>query len=173
MKRRQWLIGGSVGAAAAAAGAGLAWWQLRVGEPPLPAGFWDSRFERPEGGELTLASLRGKPLVLNFWATWCPPCISELPLLDRFHREQNPRGWTVVALAVDGPTPVREFLRQRPLGMPVGLAGLEGVEFGRQLGNTQGGLPFTVVLGSDGKVGSRKLGALKPDDIAAWTRSIA
>jgi thiol-disulfide isomerase/thioredoxin len=173
MKRRQWIIGASVGSAAAATGAGLAWWQLRVGEPPLPTGFWDSRFERPEGGELSLASLRGKPLVLNFWATWCPPCISELPLLDRFHQEQNPRGWTVVALAVDSPTPVREFLRQRPLAMPVGLAGLDGVEFGRALGNVQGGLPFTVVIDSNGAVGSRKLGALKPQDIAAWTTSIS
>jgi thiol-disulfide isomerase/thioredoxin len=169
MTRRQWLIGAAVGAAAAAAGAGVAWWRLRVGEPPLPAGFWDMRFERPEGGELSLASLRGKPLVLNFWATWCPPCISELPLLDRFHREQNARGWTVAALAVDSPTPVREFLRQRPLSMPVGLAGLDGVEFGRALGNAQGGLPFTVVLASDGSVAARKLGALKAEDIAAWT----
>lgn len=173
MKRRQWLVGAGVGAAAAAAGAGLAWWRLRVGEPPLPAGFWEQRFERPEGGELQLASLRGKPLVLNFWATWCPPCISELPLLDGFYREQNPRGWTVVALAVDSPTPVREFLQKRPLSMPVGLAGLEGVEFGRALGNQQGGLPFTVVLGSDGLVAQRKLGALKPQDIAGWTTAIS
>ena len=173
MKRRQWLIGAGVGGVAAVAGAGLAWWQLRVGEAPLPAGFWDSRFERPEGGELSLASLRGKPLVLNFWATWCPPCVSELPLLDRFHQEQNPRGWTVVALAVDSPTPVREFLRQRPLAMPVGLVGLDGVAFGRALGNVQGGLPFTVVIDRSGAVGSRKLGALKPQDIAGWTTSIS
>lgn len=169
MTRRQWLIGAGVGAAAAAAGAGLAWWRLQVGEPPLPAGFWDKRFERPEGGEVSLASLRGKPLVLNFWATWCPPCVTELPLLDRFHQEQNPRGWTVLALAVDSPTPVREFLRRRPLAMPVGLAGLEGVEFGRALGNAQGGLPFTVVLGGDGRVARRQLGALKEQDIAGWS----
>lgn len=173
MKRRSLLLGSAVGAAAALAGAGAAWWRLRVAEPPLPAGFWDSRFERPEGGELVLASLRGKPMVLNFWATWCPPCVTELPLLDRFHREHNARGWTVVALAVDSPTPVREFLRQRPLAMPVALAGLDGVEFGRSLGNTQGGLPFTVVLGSDGTVRSRKLGALKAADIDAWTATVS
>ncbi len=170
MKRRTLIVGGVAGAAALA-GAGAAWWRLRVEEPPLPANFWDSRFERPEGGELTLASLRGKPMVLNFWATWCAPCVTELPLLDRFHREQNPRGWTVVGLAVDSPTPVREFLRQHPLSLPVGLAGLEGVEFGRLLGNTQGGLPFTVVIDAAGQVRSRKLGALKPADIEAWTAS--
>lgn len=121
----------------------------------------------------TLAEYRGKWVVLNFWATWCAPCVTELPLLDRFHREQNARGWTVVGLAVDSPTPVREFLRQRPLALPVGLAGLEGVEFGRSLGNIQGGLPFTVVLDAAGQVRSRKLGALKPADIAAWAATVS
>lgn len=173
MKRRTLAIGAAVGAAAAVAGAGVAWWRLRPEDAPLPAGFWQTRFERPEGGELVLANYRGKPFVLNFWATWCPPCITELPLLDRFHREQQPRGWTVLALAVDSPTPVREFLLKRPLAMPVGLAGLDGIEFGRSLGNTQGGLPFTVVLGSDGSVHARKLGALTEADIGAWTASIA
>jgi thiol-disulfide isomerase/thioredoxin len=173
MKRRTLAIGAAVGAAAAVAGAGVAWWRLRPEKVPLPAGFWQTRFERPEGGELALANYRGKPFVLNFWATWCPPCITELPLLDRFHREQQPRGWTVLALAVDSPTPVREFLLKRPLAMPVGLAGSDGIEFGRSLGNTQGGLPFTVVLGSDGSVHARKLGALTEADVGAWTASIA
>lgn len=172
MKRRNVLIGSAVAATAAAAGFGAAWWRLRTHDVPLPAGFWDNRFERPEGGELALANYRGKPLVLNFWATWCPPCITELPLLERFAREQQPRGWSVLALAVDGPTPVREFLAKRPLALPVGLAGLDGVEFGRALGNTQGGLPFTVVLGSDGTLRSRKLGALKEPEIAAWAAAI-
>ncbi len=173
MTRRNLLIGGAVGLAAAAAGVGAAWWRLRPHDTALPADFWQTRFERPEGGELVLANFKGKPLVLNFWATWCPPCITELPLLDRFHKEQQARGWTVLALAVDSPTPVREFLQKRPLAMPVGLAGLDGVEFGRALGNEQGGLPYTLVLGSDGQVRARKLGALKEADIAAWTASIA
>lgn len=100
MKRRS-LIGGGVAGAAALAGAGMAWWRLRVEEPPLPAGFWDSRFERPEGGELTLASLRGKPMVLNFWATWCAPCRQELPVLDAFQRKYAGQGVDVVAVSVD------------------------------------------------------------------------
>ncbi|MFT3664384.1 TlpA disulfide reductase family protein [Piscinibacter sp.] len=172
MKRRELVIGSAAALTAAAAGVGVAWWRLHPQDVPLPAGFWESRFERPEGGELALADYRGKPLVLNFWATWCPPCITELPLLERFQREQQPRGWSVLALAVDGPTPVREFLRKRPLALPVGLAGLDGVEFGRALGNAQGGLPFTVVLGSDGRLRSRKLGALKPAEVEAWAAAI-
>lgn len=173
MKRRALVLGTTVGAIAAAAGGGLAWWRWRLDDTAAPDGFWQTRFERPEGGEFVLADFKGKPLVLNFWATWCPPCITELPLLDRFHLEHQAQGWTVLALAVDSPTPVREFLRKRPLAMPVGLAGLDGVEFGRSLGNRQGGLPFTVVFGSEGTVRSRKLGALKEADIAAWTATSA
>ncbi len=173
MKRRNLVLAGAVGTAAAVAGIGAAWWRLRPEELALPSGFWQTRFEKPEGGELVLANYRGKPLVLNFWATWCPPCITELPLLERFQREQQGRGWTVLALAVDSPTPVREFLLKRPLALPVGLAGLDGIEFGRSLGNTQGGLPFTVVLGSDGTVRSRKLGALKEPELQAWIAAIA
>jgi thiol-disulfide isomerase/thioredoxin len=173
MKRRSLLLGSGVGAAAALTGAGVAWWRLRPEDGPLPGSFWESRFARPEGGELVLADFRGKRLALNFWATWCPPCVTELPLLDAFHREESPRGWAVVGLAVDSPTPVREFLLKRPLAMPVGLAGLDGVEFGRSLGNAQGGLPFTIVIDRAGTVRRRHLGALKEPDLAAWKLDIA
>lgn len=165
MKRRTAIFG--VGAAAAAAGAGVGVWRLRVAQAPLPADFWSLRFERPEGGELLMSSLAGRPLLLNFWATWCAPCIKELPLLDRFQREQAGR-WQVVGLAVDGPTPVREFLLKQPLGFAVGLAGLNGVELARSLGNAAGGLPFSVLIDRHGNARERKLGALTEADLAAW-----
>lgn len=166
MNRR--LVLGGVAAAAAAAGAGLAWWRLQVGERPLPADFWTLRFARPEGGELVLAELRERPLLINFWATWCAPCLRELPLLNQFQRENGARGWQVVGLAVDGPTPVREFLAKRPLAFPVGLAGLDGTELARALGNESGGLPFSVLVDRMGQVRERKLGALVEADLARW-----
>ena len=169
MNRRNWILGG-VAAAALAGGAGLASLNRLSGDPgdTLGAEFWALRFEQPGGGELAFASLRGAPLLLNFWATWCPPCIREMPLIDEFHRQQQARGWHVVGLAVDSPTPVREFLARRPVSFPIGLAGLDGSELARTLGNPEGSLPFTVVLGRDGRVMDRKLGALKPADLARW-----
>lgn len=159
-----------VAAAAALAGAGLAWWRLRP--QAMQAGaeqaLWQRRFARPEGGELVLQSLRGRPLLINFWATWCPPCVEELPLLDRFYREQAARGWQVVGLAVDQLAPVQGFLRKLPLSFPVGLAGFEGTELARSLGNLRGGLPFTVVLDARGQVLARKMGQVSPQDLQQW-----
>jgi thiol-disulfide isomerase/thioredoxin len=170
--RRNWLIGG-VGAAAALAGLGGALWRDRStgGERVDPA-LWALRFPRPEGGELVLAQFLGRPLLLNFWATWCPPCVRELPMLDRFHRAQPADGWQVIGLAVDGPTPVREFLRRTPLGFPVGLAGLDGTSLSRQLGNAAGGLPFSVAFGRDGRLKERQLGELDEARLKIWQDSV-
>jgi thiol-disulfide isomerase/thioredoxin len=172
--RRGWLFGG-VAIVAAAAGAGGAWWKGRSGASgggeALDPAFWARRFDRPEGGELDFASLRGKPLLVNFWATWCPPCIEELPMVDRFFRDQGGNGWQVVGLAIDQPSAVRKFLERTPVSFPVGLAGLEGTELVRQLGNTSGGLPFTMVVNAEGAVAARKMGKLERADLDAWRRA--
>src|SRR5687768_11093755 len=146
MNRRAWLAGG-VGTAAAIAGAGWAWWRGREPADTGDGGLWSMRFERPQGGALVMADLRGRPLVLNFWASWCVPCVKEMPQLDRFARDFASQGWQVVGLAIDGPTPVREFLARVPVGFAVGLAGLDGADLSRRLGNARGGLPFTVLFG--------------------------
>ena len=177
MKRREWLGVAAVGALAAAGGAA---WQRRSGgsapaavpAPDEPSGLWSSRFQRPEGGELVMASLRGRPLVLNFWATWCPPCVEEMPELDRFHRAWAGRGWQVVGLAVDGPTPVREFLARSPVGFPIGLAGFEGTGLGRQLGNDKGALPFTVLFDRAGQVVRRKPGKTDLAELSRWATEL-
>lgn len=172
--RRRLLYGG-VAVAAAAAGLGGAWWREQRAAPKgevLDAAFWGQRFERPEGGELLFEQLRGKPLLLNFWATWCPPCVEEMPLIDRFFRDHAANGWQVVGLAIDQPSAVRKFLQKTPVSYPIGLAGLQGTELVKSLGNTAGGLPFTLVLGASGTVAARKMGQLEPVNLDAWRREL-
>jgi thiol-disulfide isomerase/thioredoxin len=160
------------GATAVAAGVGAALWQTRRSTEVTDAGIWSMRFDAPEGESVAMSDWRGKPMLLNFWATWCPPCVTELPLLDRFQREQPPHGWQMVGLAVDNREPVREFLRRKPVGFPIGLAGVGGVELARALGNSGGGLPFSVIFSRAGVPVQRKLGIIGPDDLTRWAGSI-
>ena len=178
-RRRRRLLA-SVGGVAVLAGAGLAWWRQRTpatgptapdaADPMAAVGLWSLSLATPEGGTLSLAALRGRPLLLNFWATWCPPCVEELPLLDRFYRVNSANGWQVLGIAVDQQDPVQRFLSRSPVAFPVVLAGFAGIELSKSLGNLSGGLPFTVVLNQSGAVAHRKMGKVTDADLSAWQR---
>jgi thiol-disulfide isomerase/thioredoxin len=179
VKRRAWLIG--LAATAGVAGLAASLWRSSpkslatqpASDQPSAGDLWTMRFERPAGGELVMAELRGSPLLLNFWATWCAPCIAEMPMLDGFQREHAARGWKVVGLAVDNPEPVREFVRSHQLGFAIGMVGFAGAELARELGNTAGALPFSVVFDRSGNALHKKLGAIKAEDLSTWLKAAA
>lgn len=168
--RRRRLLYAGVAGAAALGGAGWAWvkFQPHAMESGAEQALWSQSFETPEGTPLALKGFAGKPLLINFWATWCPPCVEELPMLNAFFRTHASKGWQVVGLAVDQPSSVRKFLAKLPLEFPVGMAGLGGTELSRSLGNLTGGLPFTVVVNSAGKVVHRKMGQVTEQDLQHW-----
>lgn len=170
---RRLLLGGTA-ATAALLGLGAAWWQAHSPELPITApaaeGLWTMQWDTPQGGTVSMQAFQGRPLLVNFWATWCPPCVEELPLINDFYRQNKANGWQVLGLAVDKLAPVQAFLQKMPLDFPVGMAGLSGAELGRGLGNLAGGLPFSVALGSDGRIAQRKLGRLSAQDLGSWLR---
>src|SRR3569623_2432799 len=164
--RRHGLLFAGVGAVAAIAGAGVAVWKwgdrdTGHADPSL----WSASFETPAGSPRALQSFRGKPLLLNFWARWCPPCVEEMPLIDAFFRQNSSRQWQVVGLAIDQPSKGREFLKKTPVTYPIGLAGLGGTELSKALGNESGGLPFTLAIGPGGDVLQRRMGRLSAADL--------
>lgn len=163
--RRRWMVGAA--GLAAVAGAGVSWWRWLPGEVQegaLPE-FWSSQYETPEGQVFALSSFKGQPLLVNFWATWCPPCIEEMPLLQDFYQTRRASGWQVLGLAVDQVQPVQAFLGRMPMDFPIGMAGLSGVALSKSLGNESGGLPFTVVFSPQGEVVHRQIGKLSADDL--------
>ena len=167
--RRFWLLAGAAGAIAAGAGVYMA----RKSTPSFApdsteARLWQTELTGLQGETVALAAFLGKPLILNFWATWCPPCVEELPLLSQFFTENVAKSWQVLGIAVDQKEPVKRFLAASPVSFGVALAGLPGLELSRLLGNLGGGLPFTVVLGSDGRVAHRKMGRITPEDLQSW-----
>ena len=172
IKRRNMLFAGTA-AAAGLAGVGAAWWSRDRHEASLAGNssadpFWALEMETPHGEMLKISSLAGQPLLVNFWATWCPPCVEELPLLNSFHQEQQARGWRVLGLAVDQPSAVRTWLQKSPLDFPIVMAGLDGTELSKRMGNLTGGLPFSVAFSATGDVLQRKSGQLLPSDLANW-----
>ena len=179
MNRRTVLYGG-VAAASGLAGVGLAWWKIQPHESAsgLAQGgkdvaidpFWNLSFDTPDGKTLAMRSFRGKPLLVNFWATWCPPCIEELPLLDSFYKANKTKNWQVLGLAVDQPSAVRKWLQAKPLSFPVGMAGLSGTQLSKSLGNLAGSLPFSAVFGPSGQLLHRKTGKVSPEDLVLWSQ---
>jgi len=191
MQRRFWLTAAAAGLSLGTAGV---WWGLRSrSTPSVPAhpsppvaesasdasapvasgvqALWAARLPQSGGGELVFADLRGQPLLVNFWATWCAPCVKELPLLDRFAREQAGRV-AVVGIAVDRPEAVQAFLAKTPVAFRVGVAGFAGNSLARELGNVQGGLPFSVALDRQGRLLDHKLGETHAEDLQAWARRL-
>jgi thiol-disulfide isomerase/thioredoxin len=172
IKRRNMLFAGTA-VSAGLAGVGAAWWlrdrpQAQSAASVAADPFWALEMETPEGAMLKVSSLAGQPLLVNFWATWCPPCVEELPLLNRFHQEQRARGWRVLGLAVDQPSAVRAWLQKSPLDFPIVMAGLRGTDLSKRMGNLTGGLPFSVAFGASGDVLQRKSGQLLPADLVKW-----
>jgi thiol-disulfide isomerase/thioredoxin len=94
MQRRLWM--GGVAAAAMAAGAGVAWWRLRPGEPlsGAEAAFWATELPGLQGESVAFKRFLGRPLLVNFWATWCPPCRKEIPSLTRLQKLFKPEKLT-------------------------------------------------------------------------------
>ncbi|NJS35851.1 MAG: TlpA family protein disulfide reductase [Brachymonas sp.] len=170
-KNRRLLLGGAA-LAGVAVGGGLALWKYRLAEPQdgALAALWALEAELPSGGVYQLSKLRGKPLVVNFWATWCPPCVEEMPLLDAFYRENASIGWQMVGLAADNAKAANQFLSKMPMSFPTPLAGLAGIELSRTLGNLSGALPFTVVINSSGAIALRHMGKLSVQQIADFKK---
>ena len=126
---------------------------------------WKATPPGAEGTSQPLAAFKGKPVVVNFWASWCGPCVKEMPALSAMQRDYEKKGITFIGLGVDSEKNVNDFLKKVPVGYPVYVTGFGGAELARSFGNKAGGLPFTVVIDANGQVRSTKLGEVDPKEL--------
>jgi thiol-disulfide isomerase/thioredoxin len=116
-----------------------------------------------EGQPQSMAQWQGRPLLVNFWATWCAPCVKEMPELQMLH-EKYP-GIQFVGIGVDKVDNIRQFLQKVPVSYPLLVMGGGATDTLRQLGNPTGGLPFTLIFDANGRLSRKILGQIKVDDL--------
>ncbi|WP_353152576.1 TlpA disulfide reductase family protein [Herminiimonas fonticola] len=141
-------------------------------ESPAVATFFAQQLEDADGKMHTLSQWQGKTLIVNFWATWCAPCVEEMPELTALQTELAPHGIQILGVGIDNPTNIREFAAKYKITYPLYIAGMTGSELSRQFGNQAGGLPFTVIIGPNGDIKKTYLGRLKMEQLRADIHSL-
>jgi thiol-disulfide isomerase/thioredoxin len=126
---------------------------------------WKAAPPAASGTTQPLAAFKGKPVVINFWASWCGPCVKEMPELSALHREYEKKGISFVGLGVDSEKNVNDFLKKVQVSYPIYIAGFGGADLARNFGNNAGALPFTVVLDAKGTVRATKLGEISAAEL--------
>ncbi|MFC4278918.1 TlpA family protein disulfide reductase [Achromobacter aloeverae] len=123
-----------------------------------------------DGASHRVGDWKGRPVLINFWATWCAPCVKEMPALDALSKAHPEARF--VGIGVDTADNMRRFVSKVPVSYPLLVAGPAAIDLMRGLGNAPGGLPFTVLLDKDGGISHKVLGTVKEDDISARLKSL-
>ena len=134
-------------------------------ESPAVATFFAQKMEDANGNMHMLAQWQGKTLVLNFWATWCAPCVEEMPELTALQTELAAKNIQILGIGIDSPSNIRAFAAKYKITYPLYIAGMTGTELSRQFGNQAGGLPYTVIIGPRGDVKKTYLGRLNIEQL--------
>ncbi len=124
-----------------------------------------------DGTPVDFAGFAGRPLLINVWASWCGPCVEEMPMLATFAAAQPADGVQVVGLAIDTQDGVRDFLDRVPVTYPIVIEQPAPDDASVRLGNAQGLLPYTVLVGADGKIVKQKLGPFADGEVERWVGS--
>jgi peroxiredoxin len=124
------------------------------------------------GDPVSAADFDGQIVLFNFWATWCTPCVEEMPMLSGLQQDFANRGLQVVGIALDDPHKAGNFAAQLGIAYPVLVGTTDAILVGRRFGNRAGMLPYSVLVDSDGIVRWAYLGALDKQELETQIQSL-
>lgn len=128
----------------------------------------DLEFRDLDGKTHRLSEWDGKLVLLNFWATWCTPCLKEIPLLVQAQKQHGSRGFQIVGIAMDEIEPVRRFADRLGMNYPLMAGQAEIAAAMDQLGDQFGAFPFSVLIAPDGRILERASGDLSAEELNVW-----
>ncbi len=168
MNRKRRLVVGflALGLGAALLGYSVARY-FRGASIEAPARAADFRLPDLAGKTYTLESFRGKLVLLNFWATWCPPCRREIPLFMEAEKRYRDRGLVVVGISIDSPDAVVRYWQELRINYTLLLADDNAMALMAAYGNPSGVLPYSVLIRPDGSVASVKLGPFAEEELTS------
>ena len=158
-----------IGLASLLIGIGASFLKNKEDTSSLPQGvyqeFLAADWNDPQGQSIDTNYWKNKTIVINFWASWCPPCVEEMPLLAKLSQDSDPQKVVFIGIGIDSPSNIREFLAKTSVPYPIVVGGISGSEWGKRLGNAQGALPYTIIIDSKGNKVFSKLGKITEDDV--------
>jgi thiol-disulfide isomerase/thioredoxin len=125
-----------------------------------------------QGRRLSLQQWSGKVLVVNFWATWCPPCREEMPGFSRLQKKYAGNGVQFVGIGIDDADKIQQYQKEFPVDYPLAVAELDAMALTAELGNTTEGLPFTVFIDRSGRMHSAKVGRMSEPEVERQLREM-
>ena len=128
--------------------------------PDPAATLLDARFNDLNGNVQSLSQWRGKIIVVNFWATWCPPCREEIPEFIKMQEKYGKQGLIFVGIAIDQKDKVQAYADEISINYPILLGELEAIDLAKRAGNRLGGLPYTAIIDRNGKMVASEIGGL-------------
>lgn len=160
-----WILAAAAAALALGLWAGVRHWETGPVAAVSAERLFGVEFPDLAGTPQRLSRWRGQVLLINFWATWCPPCRAEMPEFVRLQARYGDRGFTLVGIALDEAEAVRAFAAELGVNYPLLLGGAAGSALARELGS-RGALPFSVLVDREGRVVVRHLGTLSEAEAA-------
>jgi len=156
--------------ALAALAAGYFAYSVPASRAPNLADLLAANFSDLHGKNTKVSDWHGKLRVVNFWATWCPPCREEIPGFIRLQNKYHNRGVVFIGVALDSEQQVRHFAAEMGMNYPVLLAKYEAMDLAKEAGNSSGTLPFTVLIAPDGSFVQAFSGAVSERKVEAVMR---